>query len=242
MAGGMSLLTIYVAAFERRDELVRLLSSIPPHEDVKVVVSDDSGESRFEHVACGSGVSYEPRNYNLGRDMNLLRSVATCDTPWLWVMGEDDWLLPGALDRVLDVIGKDDCDRIIGWSPEAREKIPLTGTMDAPDMIEALRERPSLLIAATLCSANIFRTSTLNLRDGVAHLDTYYGYAYASLRCARWTILDEPIIGVGVEHVQTIPNAIEHWRDYLDALCTFNGVRPIPIGRARGWNFTSVAQ
>jgi hypothetical protein len=239
-ADRLSFLTIYVPAFDRPAELERLLASIPYHEDVTVVVSDDSGERRFENVACGLGVSYEPRHYNLGRDMNLLRSVATCETPWLWVIGDDDWLLPGALDRVLDVIGKDDCDRIIGYSKAAVPKINVTGTMDASDLIEVIRERPSLLIAATLCSANIFRTSVLDLQAGVAHVDTYYGYAWAGLGGHRWCVLDEPIIGVGVEHVQTIPNALAHWADYLDALCDTHGVDRIPVRSARGWNFTSV--
>lgn len=233
----MSLLTIYVPAFERPAELRRLLGSIPAHDDVQVIVSDDSGERHLENVAVGFASSYSPRNYNLGRDMNLLRSVAICETPWLWVMGDDDWLLPGALDQVLAAIRRDDTDRIIAYTPEAAFRIPFTGTATAGSMIDALRDEPSLLIAATLCSANIFRTDTLDLAEGVRHLDTYYAYAWASVGCPRWTILDEPAIGVGVEYANTIPDTLYHWQNYLDGLCDHAGVSTLPVRSACRWNF-----
>lgn len=236
----MNLLTIYVPTFDRPDDLERCLASIPAHEDVTVVVSDDSGERAFEQVAVGMGVTYSPRNYNVGRDANLLRSVAICETPWLWVMGDDDWLLPGALDQVLDVIGKDDCDRIIGYSREAADRVAWTGTADADQVIEELRGEPSLLIAATLISANVFRLDSLDLAEGVRRFDTYYAYAWASVRCKRWTILDEPIIGVGTEHANSVPGARDRWREYLDVLCDTNGVPRIPLRDATHWNFVTV--
>lgn len=232
-----ALLTIYIAAYERPAELRRLLSSIPAHDDVHIVVSDDSGERHLEQVAVGMATSYSPRNYNLGRDMNLLRSVAVCETPWLWVMGDDDWLLPGALDRVLAAIRRDDTDRIIVYSQEAAWRIPFTGHGTAASMIETMRDDPSLLIAATLCSANIFRTETLDLAEGVRHLDTYYAYAWASIGCERWTILDDPAIGVGTEYANAIPDALWHWQNYLDGLCAHAGVASIPVRAANKWNF-----
>lgn len=233
----MSLLTLYVAAFDRPAELERLLASIPLHPDVDVVVSDDSGTGALGEVA---GVTHDPRRYNIGRDANLLRAVAVCDSPWLWVMGDDDWLLPGALEIIVEECRRGRADRII-LHPEGAP-MPVTGHSLASVMIERLRPEPSLLIAATLCSANVFRTSTLRLSEGMRHFDSYYAYAWAGIHQRWWTILDTPTIGVGVEHANTVPDVQDRWADYLQGLCAAARVAPIPVEDALGWNFVSVTQ
>jgi glycosyltransferase involved in cell wall biosynthesis len=240
----MSLLTIYVPTFDRPNELDRLLASIPYSEGVTVIVADDSGTRRFENTAVGQGVSYVSRAYNQGRDVNLLMAVAECRSEWLWVIGDDDWLLEGALGAVLEEIARDRADRIITYSTASEHRIPtdLRGEVlrDA-EVIDRLRPAdPSLLIATTLCSANVFRTSTLDLAEGARHFDTYYAYAWASLRSSRWVILDKPTIGVGTDHAQTIPNALEIWQDYLDGMCREAGVAPVSVQQAARWNFVSV--
>lgn len=237
----MSLLEIYIPAYDRPDELERLVSSLPPTDGVTVTIADDSGERRFEHVSVGMGTSYRPRRYNLGRDANVLVAVAECRAEWLWVMGDDDWLLSNALDTVLAEIARDRADRIITFSEAAHSRIALAGqALSDTEAIEALRHDPSVLIAATLCSANVFRTSTLDAAGGLRHMDTYYAYAYASLGAHRWAFLDQPTIGVGTDHCQSVPDVGRVWQDYLDSLCLAAGVAPISVRDAAQWNFVSV--
>lgn len=241
----MSLLEIYIPAYDRPAELKRLLASIPHHRDgLTVTVADDSGTRRYESI-CGVGeaVSYRPRRYNLGRDANLLIAAAECTARWLWVIGDDDWLLPGGLDTVLDEIEKNRADRIITYTEAADFRIPpevRNVAMSDFNMIEEFRDDPSILIATTLCSANVFRTSELDVAAGLANMDSYYAYAWASLGARRWVILDKPTIGVGTEHANTVPNAIDRWQDYLDGLCAEAGVPSIPARNAVDWNFVSV--
>lgn len=239
----MSLLEIYIPAYDRPEELDRLLKSIPPIEGVTVTVADDSGTSRHESTAAGYGSSYVPRRYNMGRDANLLIAVAETKAEWLWVIGDDDWLLPGGLEAVLNEIGKDRADRIITYSEAADARIAADirdiAWSDA-EAITKLRADPTLLIAATLCSANVFRTSTLDLAEGMRHMDTYYPYAYASLSASRWVILPYSTIGVGTKHAVGVPDVLQIWQDYLDAMCAEAGVPQIPVRDAARWNFVSV--
>lgn len=235
------LISVYVPAYNRPKTLDRLLASID-YRAAKVIVSDDSGTGSLAPVAVKYPVDYQPQRYNIGRDANVLRALAVCDTEYLWVVGDDDWLLPGALDVVLRWIGEEAPDRLILHSEAAAPVMPLSGVVGtAPMLIDAIRSDPSLLIASTLCTANVYRTATLDIAEGLRHMDSWYSYSWATQGCKTWAIPAEPTIGVGVDNAYTIDNAPRFWQEYLDGLTTANGVAPIPVNDARRWNFASVA-
>lgn len=231
-------LTIYVPAYRRPHTLARLLDSIPQHPDVRVVVSDDDADG--PGIVVRPGCEYEQRSYRIGRDANVLRALAVCDSEWLWVIGDDDWLLPGALDEVLTRLDED-TDRLILWTREAAPYISARG-MHGLDTEIIGKVDPALLIATTCCTANVYRMDTLDLAEGMRHYDTEYSYAFSTLGARRWQIASEPLIGVGTEPSPPIPKLIEYLDAYLSALCDTAGVARIGIREALHWNFVSLAR
>ena len=240
----MSLLTIYVPAYERPETLTRLLRSIDYQDEVRVIVSDDSPDRPVSDVCLDFPVEYTRNNYNLGRDGNVLKGLAYApQSEFFWLMGDDDWLLPGALNEVLDTISSVDTDRLVLFSEAATRWVPdqIKGrTLTAGEVLDTLRFDASLLIATTLCTSGVFRSEMLDPYKALEKIDTYYGYAWASIAADPWTIADHPQIGVGTEPGPLINDALVHWQDYLDGLTTEFNLPPIPVDAARAWNFNAV--
>lgn len=238
----MAEMCLYVPAYERPHTLARLLGSIPDDPRVRIVVSDDSPHHTSRPVCDAYPyVEYSARNYRCDRDANVLRGLAVSQETWTWIVGDDDYLLPGALDKVFDFLD-DDTDRLILHSKPSARLMPaniLGKHLTDHNAIEAVRNDPSMLIATTLCTTNIYRTSKLNLAEGMRHFDTYYSLGWATLDCHRWHIAPDPLIGVGTEPTPTITDHLRHWQDLLDGMTAAADVDPIPVSQASGWNFVS---
>lgn len=41
---------------------------------------------------------------NIGANANILRCVELCETPWVWILGDDDPPLPNAIDTLLEAV------------------------------------------------------------------------------------------------------------------------------------------
>jgi len=241
------LLSIYIPAY-KRPELGRLLESLAPQIDerVEVIISDDdpagSGYGHvIEHLAdTAARVHYSRRRKNLGPDANILRGLEVGTAPWIWLMGDDDWALPGAIENIITWV--DDIaapDRVILLSEDSPKTVAgLSGSLPELAALD-----PSLPIAATLISANVVRRSALNLSLGNEKLDTMYAHSWANTTCRNVYVIPEPCIGVGTDHLDEYPGmraigaegVIEIWRDLLA-----NGYGIEPTDAALAWNFTNV--
>lgn len=105
-------LSICIPTYNRRDELLRLLTSIeialakfPPAGQVEVIVSDNASTDGTElaipeakdRLPC---LLYFRNNTNQGFAANLNRVVSLASGAYCWLMGSDDALLPDVLDRL----------------------------------------------------------------------------------------------------------------------------------------------
>jgi hypothetical protein len=233
----VTFLTVYVPTFER-PELAVLLGSLVPQltPDVRVVVSDNSPSGFAEPICEGLLVEYSRRGYNIGGDPNVLRAL-TEPGEYVWIVGDDDVLLPGAVAAVLEAIQYQP-DRIVLTTPDAKIDA-FHGTMH--DWILSLTDR-SILIAATLITANVYRQAALDLAVGVRKLDTHYPVSWAALSCERVIACSVPVFVVGVGHQQRIGGVRRIWQDYLDALTWTHDVPAIPVEDCARWNFPSLVR
>lgn len=112
------LLTITIPTYKRPEllykNLVHVFEQSAMHDDVGVLVLDDSDGSgnapwidkvraRFPHAR----LDYVVNERNLGIDENIKNCIVSATSEYVWLMGEDDLLTPGALDKVRTALLKE---------------------------------------------------------------------------------------------------------------------------------------
>lgn len=244
MTQGLAL-TIYIPTYRRRS-LRDLLHSIAPMSScaIEVVVSDNDPDHWSEEIvnqardSLNCEVEYSARVRNIGGDANILRGLVAGSAPWLWIIGDDDEILPGAIDLILQEIVADTTDRIIllsDYSPRAT--LGLRGTLAL-----LAQQDPALILATTLVSANVMRRSAIDLAAAVSHLDSSLGHAWSYRSLMRCSVLPHPAIRVGISRV-TGPDDDEgaaRMRDaFADLLRSGYGL-DLELDAALSWNFVSV--
>jgi glycosyltransferase involved in cell wall biosynthesis len=104
----MTTLGICIPTYKRPDFLRRcVISALEAAGDcpLHIFIADDSLDetnsalyAEFQ-VLC-SAVVVHRNTANLGIDDNIQRAVDLCDCDYAWIVGEDDYFLPGAVQRV----------------------------------------------------------------------------------------------------------------------------------------------
>lgn len=197
------LLTVYIPTYQR-PEFAILLESLANQltPEVEIIISDnDSTRSAFKYVeqflnGVDCNVTYSARATNIGGDANVVRGISQGSAPWLWLIGDDDEVLPHSIRYICDAIKADDCDRIILLTPNA----PRLAAGFHGEVGDLASKDPSLLVAATLMSSNVVRRSRLSVERAYDCLDSKYGHAWANVGCRVIRVLDKPCIVVGTAH------------------------------------------
>lgn len=233
-------LTIYVPTF-RRSELDVCLASIIPQltNEVELIVSDNDPQQFAKNISLRyPQAQYSNRHYNIEGDPNVLRGLACGSGEYVWVFGDDDTMLPGAIETLLPIL--DGVDRVIHWSANAGETgAGFNGTM--PDYITSLTDK-SILVASTLITANVWRRTATNVALGLNKVDTRYPLFWAGLGCETVKVMSQPTITVGHIHQNVFGFFNEVIDDYLRSLVAHHNVPAIPLKDVLHWNFVNVSQ
>ena len=197
-------LTIYIPAYRRPDDLTALLDSLVPQLDDRVeliVADDDPAGTAYLPVTKAMNNSkafcfYERNSTRLGGDANLLRGYEQGGADWVWMIGDDDTVLPDAVANVLEAIEHGDTDRVILLTRTA----PSASAGMVGTLASLAAKDPGLPIAATCITANVVRRSTVDMEAGTAHLGSMYAHAFALTGCHRVRVLASPCIQIGASH------------------------------------------
>lgn len=109
----MHKLSICIPTYNRSVHLANCLSSIAAnipgsHPGVQVCVSDngstDDTREVVEQAAKAVRIKYSRNSANLGYAPNLLRVIEMAESEFVWVIGDDDMLMPRAVERVLRLL------------------------------------------------------------------------------------------------------------------------------------------
>lgn len=106
------LLTIAVPTFNRVEKLKRCLCRLVEEvqgRPVELLVSDNASTDGTEtfmqgFIAAHPEVTYTRNAENIGPDRNFLNCFAKAKGEYVFLLGDDDVLLPGALDNILDAL------------------------------------------------------------------------------------------------------------------------------------------
>jgi len=231
-------LTVYVPTFQR-PELRACLDSILPQltEDCNLVVSDNDPDKSARPYCQDHRIVYSSNHINVGADGNCLRGITAAAGEYLWVFGDDDIMLPGAIEATLGMLRGQ--DRIIHVGDRHGEtSFGFDGT--TAEWIDSLQDK-SMVVASTLCSLNVWRVAALSAHDGIRGLDTRNVLCWAGLGTATVTVADRPFVRVGRGHPYPFPEFGVSMDRYLLAYRNRCGCRSrFTMRNANNWNYTNV--
>lgn len=108
-------ISICIPTYNRADNLVNCLHSIISNQgklevNFEVCVSDNCSTDHTKQVVreaqAAISINYKKNSENIGRVRNYLNVVDMADGDFVWLLGDDDFLLPYALDKLNALIYK----------------------------------------------------------------------------------------------------------------------------------------
>lgn len=112
--GNSKLLTIAIPTYNRAQYLDQCLSQICKqvrkyNEYIELIVSDNcSSDDTYEvvkkYVDDVNDIIYLRNEENIGADNNFIQCFKQASGKYVWIFGDDDVLLDGALDKIMNII------------------------------------------------------------------------------------------------------------------------------------------
>ena len=234
-------LTIYIPTY-RRDSLDACLNSIVSqfNTNLEIIVSDNDQDCYASNIVSkykNYVTEYSVRKQNIGCDGNCLYGITAGTSEYVWVVGDDDIILPGAIDAIMPMLNG--VDRIMQFAPYSGEVIPgFSGTMAG--LINRLNDK-SFLIAATLASMNVWKRDVMDFKIGTKHLDSRNVLAWSGINCKTVSIPDIPTVLVNDTNLFEFKDFDNVMFEYCDALSDIDGVEKFTFHNANKWNFVSAS-
>jgi glycosyltransferase involved in cell wall biosynthesis len=109
------LLTIAIPTYNRPQQLTKTIALLLPqlNHNCFLRVIDNHSDIPVETYVNPVLKDLDIKNYeiirnnvNIGADSNIIRCFEYCETRWLWTLGDDDEIVPNAVDIILNDITK----------------------------------------------------------------------------------------------------------------------------------------
>jgi glycosyltransferase involved in cell wall biosynthesis len=109
-----TILSVAIPTFNRVDKLKKCLESLLAEiagKPVELLVSDNAsqdGTQAYMEEICREHpeVTYIRNSENVGPDRNFLNCYNRASGEYVYLLGDDDVLLPGAMDAILETLAK----------------------------------------------------------------------------------------------------------------------------------------
>lgn len=162
-------LTIAIPTYNRPKQLLNTLTKLLPqlNSDCYLSIIDNHSETPVTETTAEIFARYPEVNYkihrnhiNIGGDSNIIRCFEYCDTPWLWTVGDDDEILPTAIETIFgDMEAYPDVVSINYCSPSANR--PTRSKTSVNYGKEAFLANTDSFGALIYISCNIYQTKYL---------------------------------------------------------------------------------
>ena len=159
-------LTIAIPTYDRPAELNRTLTALLPQltAGVRLLVLDNASEVPAESVAApllagfpDADVRVLRHRFNIGGDANVMRGFELAETDWLWVLGDDDLPLPGAVARALAAVAAHPDAAWVNFSSELHARPATYATRGLREFVEGMDS----FGAAVFISSSLFRVPAM---------------------------------------------------------------------------------
>jgi abequosyltransferase len=115
------LLTIAIPTYNRSSYLARLLGGLMPQlidePQVELIISDNASPDDTQGVVQsfqqkGLQLVYIRNEINHGPDANFLQCFEKANGKYVWLIGDDDFILPAAIEKILRYLSKQEYDLV----------------------------------------------------------------------------------------------------------------------------------
>jgi glycosyltransferase involved in cell wall biosynthesis len=173
------ILTLAIPTWNRQSLIIKTLESICLQTDVHlidVIIIDNGSDASYDASlavlkASNVNFTYIRHESNIGMCANILRCFEESVTNWVWILGDDDPIVPDALSRVIRLISSADELDIICFSEAVRGLQSENHRLVAKDFQGYLATTRSLEAISGI-SENVFRRSVF-----MKHIS--HGYHYS---------------------------------------------------------------
>jgi abequosyltransferase len=121
MQDDQPLLTIAIPTYNRSRFLTELLDILKPQMtkafSIELIISDNASTDDTQVILeefskSGLAFRYIRNKSNLGADRNVLQCFEEARGKYVWIFGDDDIILPGALKKIIRLLSQQDYDLI----------------------------------------------------------------------------------------------------------------------------------
>jgi glycosyltransferase involved in cell wall biosynthesis len=159
-------LTIAIPTRDRnqllRDHLALLVPQLTP--ETRLIVLDNASPTPVAETLAEllrqhpeAPVTVSRNRVNIGSSANVMRCIERCESPWLWILGDDDRPMPDAIATALAAIRRHSKCVVINFSSAVKNP---DGEIVSDGLEDFVRRMPSFA-NTTLISNNLYRADRL---------------------------------------------------------------------------------
>lgn len=189
------LLSICIPTYNRKRYLQELLEGLLPQVvnclDAEICISDNKssdGTDAYVRSLPTSVVRAWTNEKNIGGDRNFLKCICEAKGEYVWLVGDDDLVPKGAVDKVLEILHREHPDLLISTDLRGHSD-PVVYDGYGDYLKEACRRSAFAAMAHTLISANVFRRSTFDMDFAMRTLPTQYSHMFGLVKNLKGRII-----------------------------------------------------
>ena len=169
------LLSIHIPTFNRARYIAELLPALITQiknfglqNKILIKVFDNASTDETSNICRGFGanIQYQKNQCNIGADANIIEAYASSKTPYVWVLGDDELAVKNSLQRIIFELETASPSMIILNDGQYNRLgyFPVVFKNYVNFFQFALNANPHFLIAHSLISINIVRSTAFNAK------------------------------------------------------------------------------
>lgn len=183
------LLSICIPTYNRLPYLRELIESLLPQIDaqpentIELVVSDNvstDGTATFCASVVRSYFRHWVNEQNIGGDRNFLKCIREARGVYVWLVGDDDLVSPGAVSKVVNIIKTDNIALLFSDVEFRYSAMTYAGYEEF--LSKSCGSDCSAALRHTLISANVFRRDCFDLAFAEKKLYTQYAHMFGLMK------------------------------------------------------------
>jgi hypothetical protein len=194
----MNSLGIWIPSWNRARFFNRLISSLQDQrDDVRVVAGLNPPFDGYDIPEWCEVICNET---NIGQSRNILQGITALDTDYIWMIGDDEQVLPWGIKEIKERIQSG--PGMVICTDDVFDHGPTGDYLNWPEWMDACVEqgREVMLTAQTFMSSTVFRRAGLDMDTAEHYLQTRYGHHFGLLKGLMWepvTVTREPVFIAG---------------------------------------------